>query len=147
MALMRFTSPFRDLLQMQNEMNRLFSTYQAGPQQETMTSDWAPQVDIFEDADGIKLHADLPGIEQKDIDIQVDRGTLTVKGERKLQNEEKKENYHRIERSYGMFSRSFGLPDYADTEHVEASFKNGVLEVKIPKKAEKKPKQIKVEVK
>jgi HSP20 family protein len=147
MALMRFSTPLRDMLQFQNEMNRLFSSYPAANQEEALTGAWAPQVDIYEDADGIRLHADLPGIEQKDLDIQVDSGTLTLKGERRLVNEAKKENYHRIERSYGMFSRSFSLPDYADTEHVEASFKNGVLEVKIPKRAEKKPKQIKVEVK
>ena len=147
MALMRFSSPLRDMLQFQNEMNRLLSTYSPASQEDTLTGAWAPQVDIYEDADGIKVHADLPGVEQKDLDIQVDNGMLTVKGERKLAHEEKKENYHRIERSYGSFARSFSLPDYADTEHVEASFKNGVLQVSIPKRAEKKPKQIKVEVK
>lgn len=146
MALMRY-SPLREMFQLQNEMNRLFSGFQQAPQEELLTSAWSPQVDIYEDAEGIRLHADLPGVNQKDLDLQVDNGMLTVRGERKLQNEDKKENYHRIERYHGSFTRSFMLPDYADTERVEARFKDGVLEVSIPKKAEKKPKQIRVEIK
>jgi HSP20 family protein len=146
MALVRY-SPLREMMQWQNEMNRLFNAVPQTTQEELLTSAWAPQVDIYEDAEGIKLHADLPGVDQKDLDLQVDNGMLTMRGERKLKNEENKENYHRIERYHGAFPRSFMLPDYADTEKVEARFKDGVLEVTIPKRAEKKPKQIKVEVK
>lgn len=149
MALVRY-SPLREMMQLQNDVNRLFSGFfpAGGQQQEDVTaSAWSPQVDVYEDADGIKVHADIPGVDQKDLEIQVVNNTLSIRGERRLANEEKKENYHRIERMYGSFSRSFLLPDYADTEKVDASFKNGVLEVSIPKKAEKKPKQIKIDVK
>lgn len=148
MALVRYSTPLREMLQLQNDMNRLFTGFFPNGQQEEMAAAaWSPQVDVYEDTEGIRVHADLPGVEQKDLDIQVDNNTLTVKGERRLMNEDKKENYHRIERVHGSFSRSFMLPEYADTEKVEASFKNGVLEVRIPKRAEKKPKQIKVDVK
>ncbi len=143
MALMRYTSPFRELAQIQNDLNRFFSP----SQEELLSTAWSPQVDIYEDENGISLHADAPGVDQKDIDVRVENGMLTLKGERKLEREDKKENYHRVERAYGSFTRSFMLPDYADTERIEATFRNGVLDVYIPKKAEKKPKQIKVAVK
>lgn len=147
MALVRY-SPLREMMQLQTDVNRLFSGFfPTGTQEDVTASAWSPQVDVYEDADGIKVHADIPGVEQKDLEIQIVNNTLSIKGERRLANEEKKENYHRIERTYGSFSRSFLLPEYADTEKVDASFKNGVLEVSIPKKAEKKPKQINVQVK
>lgn len=147
MALARWT-PLRDVLQLQNEMNRLFSTPAAVSRQDDIyATAWTPQVDIFEDENGIRLHADLPGVEQKDLDVKVENGTLSLRGERRLAHEANKENYHRIERYFGTFSRSFALPDYADAENVGASFKNGVLDVTIPKRAEKRPKQIKIEVK
>jgi HSP20 family protein len=146
MALARWT-PLREMAQLQNEMNRFFSGLPTANQEELLTSSWAPQVDIYEDQDGIRLHADVPGVDQKDLDVKVENRMLTLRGERKLAQEEKKENYHRIERSYGAFTRSFMLPEYADADKVEAAFKNGVLEVKIPKREEKRPKQIKVEVK
>jgi HSP20 family protein len=146
MALVRYT-PFRDLLQMQNDINRIFSATAPAAQEELLSSGWSPQVDIFEDENGIHLELDVPGVDQKDLDVKVDSGMLTVKGERKLAREDHKDNYHRVERQHGVFSRSFMLPDYADTERVEAHNKSGVLNVFIPKRAEKKPKQIKVEVK
>ena len=147
MAIVRW-SPLRDLMQLQSDMNRWLSAYpQGSEQEELMTSNWSPSVDIYEDENGIRLHADVPGIDQKDLDVKVENGMLTVKGERKLDREDKKANYHRIERYYGQFTRSFMLPDYDDTEKVEATCKQGVLEVFIPKKAEKRPKQIKVDVK
>ena len=145
MALMRW-SPWRDMMSLQNDMNRVFPGWAAGDKEEMLATEWTPHVDIYEDEAGIKLHADVPGVAQNDLDVKVENGMLTLKGERKLEKEDKKENYHRIERMYGSFSRSFLLPDYADTERVEAKFKDGVLEVAIPKKAEKQPKKIKVAI-
>ena len=145
MALMRW-SPWRDMLSLQNDMSRVFPGWGVGDKEEMLTTDWSPQVDIYEDEAGIKLRADVPGVAQNDLDVKVENGMLTIKGERKLEKEDKKENYHRIERVYGAFTRSFLLPDYADTEKVEAKFKDGVLEVALPKKAEKQPKKIKVAI-
>ena len=145
MALMRW-SPWRDMMSLQNDMNRVFPGWAATDKEEMLATEWSPHVDIYEDEAGIKLHADVPGVSQNDLDVKVENGMLTLKGERKLEKEDKKENYHRIERMYGSFTRSFLLPDYADTEKVEAKFKDGVLEVAIPKKAEKQPKKIKVAI-
>lgn len=127
--------------QLQQEMNRLLSsfptfTFPSFFEEELTAGAWAPQVDVYEDDQNIRVKADLPGLEPKDIDVRVDNGVLTIQGERKWSEEKKKENYHRVERAYGSFTRSFMLPDYADTDKVEAKFKNGVLEVCIPKKPE-----------
>ena len=109
-----------------------------------MVATWSPAVDVFEDADGIMLKLELPEVEAKDVDIQVEGNTLTVKGERKLEREEKRENYHRIERTYGTFARTFTLPTTVDAEHITAESKDGVLRLVLPKKAETKPRQIKI---
>lgn len=145
MSLVRW-SPLREMLQLHNEMNRLLNL-PTTREEEMLASAWSPQVDVYEDENGIRLHADVPGLDQKDLDVRVDNGVLTLKGERKLEREDKKDNYHRIERYHGSFARSFVLPDYADTDKVEATYRNGVLEVFIPKRPEKKPKQVKVDVK
>jgi HSP20 family protein len=148
MAIVR-TDPFRDLFTLQDQLFRTFdSAYRGGRQQEeqSMTATWSPLVDIYEDADGITLKAELPGVDAKEVEILVEGNTLTLKGERKLEKDEKRDNYHRIERVYGTFSRSFTLPSTVDLEHITAESKDGVLKVFLPKKAETKPRQIKVQV-
>ncbi|MGO9260873.1 MAG: Hsp20/alpha crystallin family protein [Bryobacteraceae bacterium] len=107
---------------------------------------WTPAVDIFETANDLVLRADLPDVELKDIDVRVENQTLTIAGERKFEQQDSVKGYHRIERSYGNFVRSFAVPNTFDTEHIGASFKNGVLTVSLPKKEAAKPRQIKVEV-
>jgi HSP20 family protein len=107
---------------------------------------WTPAVDIFETENELVLKADLPEVDMKDIDIQLENGTLTLKGERKFEKEEKSQGYHRIERSYGSFARYFSLPDTVDSEKVQADYKGGVLTVTLPKKEVAKPKSVKVQV-
>lgn len=111
------------------------------------TAEWAPAVDIMEDDNAITIKVDLPEVEKKDIDVSVDNGTLTIKGERKLEQEEKKKNYHRIERSYGSYFRSFDLPDYVDANKIEAKSKDGVLRVTLPKNPNAKRLPAKIDVK
>src|ERR1041384_3463901 len=141
--------PFRAFSTMQdrmNRMNRLFreSYSPEGPEEALTTTSFAPPVDIYEDEHNITLKIEVPGIEQKDIDVRLENNTLTVRGERKFEKEEKEENFHRIERSYGSFSRSFTLPAAVDTENVNASYENGILRIQLAKREEAKPKQIKV---
>ena len=107
---------------------------------------FVPPVDVYEDAQKVVLKLEVPGIEEKDLDIRVENHTLTVKGERKFEKEEKEENFHRIERRYGSFYRAFTLPSTVDTEHVQANCSAGVLKVELKKKPEAQPKQIKVNV-
>ena len=108
---------------------------------------WSPAVDIYETENELVLKADLPDVELKDIDVRVENQTLTISGERKFEQEQSGKGYHRIERSYGRFVRSFAVPQTFDTEQIAADFKNGVLSVTLPKKEAAKPRQIKVEVK
>jgi HSP20 family protein len=108
---------------------------------------WSPAVDIYETENELVLKADLPDVDLKDIDVRVENQTLTISGERKFEQEQSGKGYHRIERSYGSFVRSFAVPNTFDTEHIAADFKNGVLSVTLPKKEAAKPRQIKVEVK
>ena len=136
--------PFRNVRTLQNEINRLFETdqdYAAG----SMAA-WPLKMDIKEDEERIVLKADIPGMEQKDISVNVDNNTLTISGERSFEKEENKEDYHRVERSYGRFSRSFQLPATTDTTHIQAEYRNGVLEVSLPKLPEAKPRAIEVKV-
>ncbi|HLK63070.1 MAG TPA: Hsp20/alpha crystallin family protein [Bryobacteraceae bacterium] len=107
---------------------------------------WAPNVDIYETGEELVVKADVPDVEQKDIDVRVENQTLTISGQRKFQQQESGKGYHRIERNYGNFVRSFAVPNSFDTEKVSASYKNGVLTVSLPKKEAAKPRQIKVEV-
>ena len=143
-TLVRWT-PARELARLQDEMNRLFDPRGVSGDGEQLGS-WAPAVDIYEDGEGITLRAEVPGMSANDIDVRIENGAITLKGERKLEREDKKDNYHRIERSYGAFSRTFTLPTTVDTEKVRADSKNGVLQVFLPKREETKPKQIKVKV-
>jgi len=148
MALTRW-DPFRDLVSLQERMNRLFEDSLARSNtadQEMAMGAWTPAVDIYETASEVVLKADLPGVEQKDIDLRIENSTLTLRGERKFMKEATEEDYHRIERSYGVFSRSFQLPGSIDQTKIKASHKEGVLEVHLPKKEDTRPKQIKVEV-
>lgn len=140
--------PFRELTALQDRMNRLFQD-SFGPNrsdESLSTGTFAPAVDVYEDEHNVTLKVEIPGIEEKDIDIRVENNTLTVRGERKLEKEEKEENYHRIERHFGSFFRSFSLPATVDTENVHATYDKGVLEIQLAKREEAKPKQIKVSV-
>jgi HSP20 family protein len=143
--------PFREFSTMQDRMsrmNRLFreSYSPEGPEEALTTTSFAPPVDIYEDGHNITLKLEVPGIDEKDIDVRIDSNTLTVHGERKLEKEEKEENFRRVERQYGSFTRSFTLPSSVDSGQVSAHYDNGVLKISLAKKAEAKPKQIKVSV-
>ena len=145
MSIMKY-KPFADLDDLGSGL-RLFQDTVNRLLDQPSTRPWAPAVDIFETENELLLKADLPGIEMKDIDIQLENGTLALRGERKFESEKKEGGFHRVERSYGSFARYFTLPDTVDPEHVKAEYKNGVLTVKLPKKELAKPRQIKVEVK
>jgi HSP20 family protein len=131
-----------------NRMNRLFreSYSPEGPEEALTTTSFAPPVDIYEDEHTITLKMEVPGIEEKDIDVRIENNTLTVHGERKIEKEEKEENFRRIERQYGSFTRSFTLPSSVDPTQVSANYDKGLLKITLAKKAEAKPKQIKVNV-
>jgi HSP20 family protein len=139
--------PFRELSALQREMNRLFQDFSATRgEQDLATSTFAPPVDVYEDEHDITLKMEVPGIEQKDLDIRVENNTLTVRGERKFEKDEKEENFHRIERRYGSFVRSFTLPTTVDADNINADYENGVLKIRLAKREEAKPKQIKVNI-
>ena len=140
--------PFREFATLQDRMNRLFreSYNDAGQDEALTTSRFAPAVDVYEDEHQVTLKIEVPGIEEKDIDVRVENNTLTVQGERKIDKEEKEENYRRVERQYGTFTRTFTLPQTVDSEKVSANYDKGVLKITLPKRAEAKPKQIKVNI-
>jgi HSP20 family protein len=136
--------PLRDLMRLQDEMGRLLDDrigFRAGE-----SVGWTPNCDIYEDAEGLMLRFDLAGVDPKDVDIRYENGVLTLKGERKLDREENRANYHRVELSYGTFTRSFALPTTVDAERIHAESRNGLLVVSLPKKPEAKPKAIQVKV-
>lgn len=149
MAIVRW-EPFRDLLSLQERMNRLFDESfrgtRTGEEDWALGGAWAPAVDIFEHDGNIVLKAEVPGVDPKDVDIRVENNVLTLHGERKYDNEVKRESYHRVERAYGSFSRSFTLPSVVDTDKIKAEYKDGVLRVTLPKKEEARPKQIAISV-
>ena len=150
MAIVRF-EPFRDQVTFQDRMSRIFddafrASRGASEEEWALGGSWAPSVDIYEQDGNLVLKAELPGIDPKDVDVRVENNVLTLSGERKLDSEVKKENYHRVERSYGAFSRSFTLPNVVDTDKIKAEFKDGVLRLVLPKKEEAKPKQISISV-
>jgi HSP20 family protein len=140
--------PFREFATLQDRINRVLrESYTGADRDESLTtSSFAPAVDVYEDEHKVALKIEVPGINEKDIDVRVENNTLTVHGERKIEKEEKEENYRRVERQYGSFTRSFTLPQTVDTENVSATYDKGVLNISLPKKAEAKPKQIKVSV-
>lgn len=141
--------PFRDLMTLQERMNRLFQdTLSTGRGSDELltTGGFVPAVDIYEDEGKIALKVEVPGISENDIDVRLENSTLTISGKREFEKEEKEENFHRIERRYGSFTRSFTLPNTVDPEQVNASYENGVLRIELAKRAEAKPKQIKVNI-
>jgi HSP20 family protein len=142
MALTRW-EPFRDIARLQEEMSRLFDDrrYAAGE-----SVGWTPACDIYEDDESVALDFELAGVDPKNVDVRFENGVLTLRGERKLEREDRRENYHRVERSYGIFTRSFSLPGSVDAEKIRAESKNGVLTVLLPKRAEAKPRSIHVKV-
>jgi HSP20 family protein len=140
--------PFRDLAVLQDRMNRLFNdTYGRGREDDLMNrGTWTPAVDIYEVDGTLMLKAELPDMRREDIDVSVENNTLTIRGERTLDNDIKQENFHRIERSYGSFVRQFSLPATVDAGKIAAEYKNGVLTLKLPVREEAKPRTINVEV-
>ena len=148
MAIVRWTDQFREFAQLQDRLNRAF-TETPGRSDEGLLSSgsWLPPVDIYQNGQHeLVLKAELPDLTREDIDVTVDKGTLTIKGEKKFSTEVKDEQFHRSERQYGVFSRSFSLPPSVDPSRVAAEYKNGVLTVKLPLREEAKPRQIKVDV-
>ena len=140
--------PLRDIATLQNRINRFVreSYSPEVPEEALTTTRFAPPVDIYEDEHFITLKMEVPGIDEKDIDVRIENTTLTIHGERKVEKEEKEENFRRVERQYGSFTRSFTLPSSVDSGQVSADYEKGVLKIKLAKKAEAKPKQIKVNV-
>jgi len=148
MSITRF-DPIHELAHMQDRINRIFGEADRNPGQDAVLNggDWLPPVDVYEnDQHEVVLSAELPGVRREDLDIRVENNTLTLRGERKREQETSKENYHRVERSYGTFSRSFTLPSTVNTEKVNAEFKDGVLKVTLPAREDAKPRQIQVQV-
>jgi len=151
MTLLTRWQPFREFPTMQdrvNRMNRLFreSFSPEGPEEALTTTGFAPLVDIYEDEHNITLKIEVPGVDEKDLDVRIENNTLTVHGERQIEKEEKEENFRRVERQYGSFTRSFTLPTTVEAEKVSAHYDKGMLKIKLAKKADAKPKQIKVNV-
>jgi HSP20 family protein len=144
MAITRW-DPFREVQNLQNRVNFLFRDF-SGDNDPLAAAGFAPPVDVYEDEKKVLLKIEVPGVDEKDLDVRVENHTLTVKGERKLESEEKEQNFHRIERRYGSFFRAFTLPSTVDTEHVKADYHAGVLKLELAKKPEAQPKQIKVNV-
>lgn len=144
MAMLTRFEPFRDLARLQDEMGRMFGDdrlFRAGE-----SVGWTPACDIYEDEEAVTLRFELAGVDPKDVEVRFENGVLTLRGERKLEHEEKRENYHRVELGYGTFTRSFTLPSTVDAEHIRAEAKNGVLAVTLPKRAEAKPRAIQVKI-
>lgn len=142
-----FRSPLQDVAVLQNRLNSIFNDFARPDAGDEITSgSFIPAVDVYEDEHKLVLKLEAPGIKQEDFDIHVENQTLTIKGERRFETDEKEENFHRIERRYGSFARSFSLPQTVDTNGVEANYDAGVLSISLPKKAESKPKQVKIAV-
>jgi len=149
MAIMRWVDPFKELSAIHERMNQLFDeTFlpARGSEAAPAAAMWSPTVDIYESGEDIVVKAEIPGIDRDDVAVEVKDGILTLRGERKFEKEENEENYHRIERSYGTFVRSFALPSSVDAEKVRAALKDGVLEVRLSKKEQAKPRKVQVTV-
>ena len=138
--------PFQNLSTLQEQVNRLFEGSLPRRSDQLALTTWAPAVDIYETENELVLKADLPDVNEKDLDIRIESNILTIKGERKFEEKVKEGNYLRIERTYGSFSRSFSLPSTVDSGSIKADYKNGVLTVELPKRAESKPRQVKINV-
>lgn len=138
--------PFRNLATLQDQFNRLFEGNLSHDRDQSVLTAWAPSVDIYETENELVIKADLPEVSEKDIDVRVENNMLTIRGERKLEQKVKEENYLRMERSYGSFTRSFSLPNTVNTEAIQANYRDGALTVTLPKRAESKPKQVKINI-
>ena len=143
MAIVRW-NPARDFNRMERELRRMFRDFEQSSEEPSSVAVWTPPVDIYETDNEVVVRADLPGIDQRDLDIRLENNVLTLKGERKMEQEVKEDNYHRIESAYGTFVRSFTLPAIVEEDKIKAEYKNGVLKIVLPKKEQAKPRQIKV---
>jgi HSP20 family protein len=149
MTLIRWSDPYREFSHLQDRINRVFGDAYGRHDNEGLLTEgtWIPLVDIYQNGDQeFVLKAELPDMTREDIDITVDNGTLTIKGEKKLAADIKEDSFHRVERRYGTFSRSFSLPQTVDAAKAAAEYRNGVLTVRLPLREEAKPRQIKVDV-
>lgn len=147
MATISRWEPFRGLSTLHDQVNRLFNeTVLRGQGEDSALTTWSPAVDIYETENELVVKADLPDVSEKDIDVRVENNLLTIRGERKFEKSVSEDNYLRVERSYGTFSRSFSLPNAVNAEAIHAEYKNGVLTVTMPKREESKPRQVKVAV-
>ena len=138
--------PFHGLNSLQEQVIRLFESNLPASSDSSALTAWAPAVDIYETENELVIKADLPAVEEKDLDVRVENNMLTIRGERKFEQNVNEDNYLRVERTYGSFSRSFSLPNTVNTEAIKAEYKNGVLSIELPKRAESKPKQVKISV-
>jgi HSP20 family protein len=138
-------NPFRDMSILQNQMNRLFeNALQTWPSDSDTTNGWAPAADIYETDNDLVVRADLPGVDPKEIEVRVENNVLMIRGERRFEQKDDRENFHRVERSYGAFSRAFTLAAAVDADKIQASYKNGVLTITLPKAEQAKPKRIQI---
>jgi HSP20 family protein len=143
-----YWDPFREVVSLQSRLNSLLPEQGRGSEgsADVTAASFAPAVDVYEDEHKLVLSVEVPGVKQEDLDVQVEKNTLTVRGERKFESNQKEQNFHRIERRYGTFYRSFSLPATVNTENIQASYDAGVLRLELAKKAEAKPRQIKVNI-
>ena len=139
--------PFQELNTLRTRMDRLFNRFGEEWEEPVMTGNWVPATDIHETRDALVLKAELPGMDEKDITVEIENNTLTISGERKLEIKVEEKDFRRIERSYGRFLRAFTLPPNVDSAKISATYVNGILQLVIPKKDEAKPKKIHLEVK
>jgi HSP20 family protein len=146
MATIAHLEPFRGISNLQNQFNRLFNDSSRDQAEESALTTWAPAVDIYVTRNELAVKADLRDANEKEIDVRVENNLLTIRGERKFEKSVSEENYLRVERTYGAFSRSFSLPNTVNAEAIGAEYKNGVLTVNLPKREESKPRQVKVTV-
>lgn len=149
MAMVRF-DPFRDLAVLQDRMNRLFNDVHGAARRDddalSTRGTWVPAVDIYEHEGALVIKAELPDMKREDIDVSVEKSTLTIRGERKLSSDVKQDSFHRIERVFGSFTRSFALPPTVDVGKIAADYKDGVLNIRLPLREEAKPRSIKIDV-
>ena len=148
MAIVKW-DPFRDMITLRDRMDRLFEDSLnrfRGGEGDMTHSTWSPAVDIYETPEDIIIKAEIPGVDKKDISIELKNDSLYLRGERRFEKESKEENYHRMERSYGSFSRVFSLPTSVEQDKIKAKFKNGVLQIRIPKLEEEVEKSVNIDV-
>ncbi|MEO1785306.1 Hsp20/alpha crystallin family protein [Thermodesulfobium sp. 4217-1] len=142
-SLLRSSDPFENLFTIQERINKVFNDLLPSSEVDS-TSRWVPAIDVFEKEGNIEIELEAPGIKEEDLKIKIEDGMLIISGERKFEKEDKKENYYRMERSYGSFSRSFSLPDNVERDKIGAKYENGLLKITLPKKPESQPKEIPV---